>query len=100
MTKIWRRPPERTIEKQLPKRRAEQVRAAHHFGDLHDCVIDHDGELVSRNVVFPPDDEITKRNSPNGALRPGAMVDKLQRFAFRNAETPVHASRIFNRWDR
>ena len=95
MAKIWRRQLERAIEKQLTKSGTKQVRAAHDFGDLHGGVIDHDGELVSRNVVLPPDDEIAKFDSGNGPLRPGAPVEKLHCFAVRNAEPPVHTGRIF-----
>ena len=50
--------------------RAYLKHGQHGWAVGHDGVIDHDGELVSRNVVFPPDDEITKRDSRDGTLRP------------------------------
>ena len=94
MVKIWRRQLERAIEKQLTKSGAKQVRAAHDFGDLHGGVIDHNGELVGRNVVLPPDDKVAKFDSGNGPLQPRAPVEKLHCFAIRNAEPPVHTGRI------
>ena len=68
---------ERAIEEQLPERRAKQVGAAHHLGDPLGGVIDHDGELVGRHVVLSPDDEIAKVEAGDGALRTGALIEKL-----------------------
>jgi hypothetical protein len=88
------------IEQQLAEGRAEQIGAAHHLGDPLGGVIDHDGELVGRNVVLSPDDEIAKVEAGDGPLRPGALIEKLQRFFLGNAKTPGHASRIQGRGNR
>ena len=95
MAEFRRRQLQDAIEKQLAKSRAEQVRAAHDFGDPLGGVVDHDGELVGRNVVLSPNDEIAKVEAGDGPLQPGALVEKLHRFVLRNAKSPVHAGRIF-----
>jgi len=100
MAKIRRCPLQRTIEEQLPESGAEQISAANHFGDLHGGIVDHHGELVGRHVVFPPDDKIAKLNPGAGPLRAGALIEKLQCFAFRNAEPPVHTGRILRNRNR
>ena len=89
MTEFRRSQFQVTIKQQLAKSRAKQVRPAHDFGDLHGVVVDHDSELVSRNVVFPPDDEIAEFSPGDSGLRTGAAVDEVQYFAIRNAKTPV-----------
>ena len=94
MAKIRRRPLQRAIEEQLPKSGVEQIRAAHHLGDLHDGIVDDHGQLVGRHVVFPPDDKIAKLNPGDGPLLPGALIEKLKCFTLRNAEPPVLFGRI------
>ena len=88
------------IEQQLAEGRAEQIGAAHHLGDPLGSVIDHDGELVGRNVVLSPDDEITKVEAGHGALQPSAQIEKLQHFVLGNAKAPGDASRILCRRNR
>src|SRR5205814_3342425 len=45
-------------EKDLTRRRGEQIGAAHHVRDLLRCVVDNDGELIGVEAVGAPDDEI------------------------------------------
>lgn len=94
MTELRRPEFERAVKKKLPESRAQQIRSGNHFGDFHLGVIDHDGELIGRNVVLSPDDKIAKLDFSYGSLRPGALIVKLQCFAFRNTETPVRARRV------
>ena len=77
MIKFWRRRLERTIKKELPEGRMEEVRPAHHFSDLHFRVIDYDRELISRNIVFAPDDEIAKVNAGDSALWSERPIEEL-----------------------
>ena len=77
------------IDQQLPKRREQQIRAAHHFADLHRCVIRHDRQLISRHIVFSPDDEIAKIHAGDCELRSKAFIDELQRFPNRHAKAPI-----------
>lgn len=94
MTEFRRSQFQVTIKQQLTKSRAKQVRPAHDFGDLQGVVVDHDSELVSRNVVFSPDHEIAEFSPGASGLRTGAAVDEVQSFAFRHAKTPGHAGGI------
>ncbi len=49
---------EQALQQDLPRRRGEQIRAAHHVGDALLEVIHHDGELVGEQAVGAPHDEI------------------------------------------
>ena len=100
MTEFRRGQFQGAIEQQLAEGRAEQIGAAHHLGDPLGGVIDHDSELVGRNVVFSPDNEIAKIKAGDGPLQTGELVEKLQRFFFGNAKTPGHASRILYHGNR
>jgi hypothetical protein len=51
------RQPEGALQGQLPQRRLQQVRAAHHLGDALGGVVDHHGELVGPQAVSPADHE-------------------------------------------
>src|SRR6185369_16692780 len=53
-----RRESELTLQPDLPRRRCEQVGAAHDIGDSLKCIIDDDGELVGEQAVGALDDEI------------------------------------------
>jgi hypothetical protein len=77
MIKFRRRRLERTIKKELPEGGTEEVRPAHHFGDLHFRVIDYDRELISGNIVFAPDDEIAKVNAGGSALWSERLIEEL-----------------------
>ena len=100
MTEFRRGQLERAIEQQLPEGRAQQIGAAHHLGDALSSVIHGDGKLVGRDIVLSPDYEIAKVDAGDGVLSSGAVIEKLQRFTFRNAKTPVHPERIFRLWHR
>ena len=94
MTELRRGYFESAIQEQLPEGRAQKVGAAHHFGDAHGGVIHHDCELIGRDVVFAPYDEIAEVDARDRALRPGRSIKKLQGFALGNAKAPGHARGI------
>ncbi len=85
---------ESAIKEQLPEGRAQKVGTAHHFGNAHGGVIHHDCELIGRDVVFAPYNEIAKIEAGNRALRPGRSINKLQGFALGNAKAPGDARGI------
>ena len=100
MIKFRRHRLERTIKKELPEGGMEEVRAAHHLGDLHFAVIDYDSELISRNIVFAPDDEIAKVNAGDSALWSERPIEELQSFPLWHAGAPVHTGRFFRSRNR
>jgi hypothetical protein len=89
MIELGSRHPERSIQQQLPGCGREQIGAAHHFGDPHRRVVHHDGKLVSRNPIVPPDDEIAEVLARDELLRPALAVSERNPLAIRHAETPV-----------
>ena len=95
MTEFRRGQVQGAIEQQLPESRAKQIGSAHHFGDALGGVIHYHCELVSGNIVLSPNHEIAKVNAGDRVLRTGRLIEKLPRFPFRDAETPVHPGRIF-----
>ncbi len=100
MAKLRRWKSQRAIEEKLPKGGMKQVRATHQLGDLHGGVIDHDRELIGRDVVFSPDDEVAKVDARDRALRSGDLIEKLQRFFIWDTETPVRSGWIPGRRNR
>ena len=100
MTELRRGYFESAIKEQLLKGRAQKVGAAHHFGNAHGGVIHHDGELIGRDVVFTPYNEIAEIEAGNRALRPGRSINKLQSFALRNPKAPGYVRSILRRGNR
>jgi hypothetical protein len=80
---------QRAIDQQLPKCGEEQIRAANYFTDLHRRVIRNYRQLISRHVVFSPNNEIAEIPSGGRALRSKALIDELQRLRIRHTKTPV-----------
>ena len=89
MEECWRGAVESPVKEQLAGRGLEQVFAPDHLGDVHGGVIYYDRELIGRQVIVPPDDEISKIYS--GAIPLWAAVSILEpdHLAGRNAESPV-----------
>ena len=50
--------PQPAVEQRLPRRRRQQVVAAHHVGDALAGVVHDDGELVGGDAAPGPDDEV------------------------------------------
>ena len=46
-------------ELDLPRRRRQQVDAAHHFGDAHGEVVHHHGELVAVEAIAALEDDVS-----------------------------------------
>ena len=81
---------QRAINEQLPKGRGEQIFATHDLADLHGVVVDRDGELIGRDIVASPDDEITEVSTRHRALWSETQVDEADLFAVGYAESPIH----------
>ena len=84
-----RTPTQRLINQQLPKCGEKQIRAAHDFRDRHPRVIRNYRQLISRHVVFSPDNEIAEIVAGDGALCSKALIGELQCFRIRHAKAPV-----------
>lgn len=78
------------VEEDLAGGGTEEIGPAHHFGDLHGVVIDHDGELVGRGIILAPDHEVTEVFSGDELLCSLASVLERDGFAVGNAEAPVY----------
>ena len=89
MIKRRRRPTERAIQQQLPRRAHQQIRATHDFRDLHRGIIHHARELIRRHVIRAPHHEIPKIPSRNKLLRTEISVHETYRFAVRHAKPPA-----------
>ncbi len=92
---VIRRPqPERTEHQKLPSRRLQQVRAAHNFGDAHSCIVDHDRELICRDIIAAPYDEVSEIAPRDHPLRPEVQISERDLLAVAHAKPPVHACRL------
>ena len=67
----------RTIEKKLPRGGEQQVGAANDFRDLHGIVVHNHGQLVSRQVIMPPDDEVSEILASGELLRAEMAVGEV-----------------------
>jgi len=56
----WRLQPQRSEQKNLPRRRLQQIGPTHDFRDAHGGIVDNDGQLVGRHIVAPPNDKIAE----------------------------------------
>jgi len=67
----------------------EQVGSADDFGDLHGGVVDGDSELVGRNSVFAPDEEVAEVFAGGEGLVAEVFVFKCDCLVVRDLESPV-----------
>src|SRR5688572_2166915 len=84
------------VDEQLSRRRAQEIFAAHHFGDRHRDVVGDDGELVCRHVVFAPHDEVSEVDARGERLLAAADVGETNYFAVWYAKTPHDAGGTFD----
>ena len=86
--------PECAHQQQLPRCGLQQIRAPHDFRDHHRRVVDHDRELLSGNIVTPPDQKIAEITAHDIALPAQIQIRELNLLAVGNAKPPVHARRL------
>ena len=66
-------------EKQnLPRRRLQQIGPAHNFGDPHRSIVDHNRQLVGRNIIAPPHNEVPKIAPRHHPLRPQMQIGETR----------------------
>ncbi len=85
---------QRPKQKNLSRRGLQQIGPAHHFGDLHCGIIDHDSHLICRNIISPPHDEIAKIFSRDHQLLPEMQIAKTNLLPVGHAKPPVHSGRF------
>jgi len=91
---IRHRQPQRAKQQNLPSRRLQQIRPAHHFGDPHGRVVHHHRQLISRHIVAPPNNKIPKVAPRHEPLRPKMQIRKTNLFPIRHPKPPVHPRRF------
>src|SRR3954471_14556010 len=97
MKESWRPQPERLIKEKLPSRREKQVRAAHHFSDLHGSIIDNDGKLIARHAIVSPHHEITEIFAREKALLAKKLITEDNYLTIGNPEPPVRVATAIRR---
>jgi cytokinin riboside 5'-monophosphate phosphoribohydrolase len=78
-------------QQNLAEGRFNQIRAANDLGDGQISVVDGGGELVARQVILPPDEEVAEVSTRHGGLLTERLVDEIDRFAVGHPEAPVLA---------
>ncbi len=101
MIVIGRRQPQRAEQENLASRRLQQIRAPHNFADPHGGVIDHDRQLIRRDIVAAPDNEVSEIASGDHPLRAEVKIGEQDLLAIGNPKAPVHTGRFeLIVWDR
>src|SRR5437899_893201 len=92
MVKVRRPKTQGTIKQELAGGGREQILATHNLRDFHRRVVNHHRELISRNVVVPPNHKIAKILTGYEALRAAAAIHEADILAIRNVESPVDSA--------
>lgn len=77
------------VEQELAGGAHEQVGAANDFGDVHGNIVHDAGELIGRDIVVAPDDEVAEVFPGNELLRAEVGIVESDGLAIGNAKTPV-----------
>src|SRR5690242_20122812 len=77
---------QRAIKKNLSRRRNQQIRSTHDFRNLHRVIVGDDSQLIGRNAVVSPDEEIAKIFSRDKGMRSTTAVGERNCLAVWNAE--------------
>ena len=89
MVKRRRWKTERPVKEQLSGGRDQKVLAPDDLGDVHGRVIHHHRQLISRNVIVAPENEIPKVPAGDQMLRAHCHIGEFDGFAVRNPEAPA-----------
>ncbi len=91
MVKCRRWRAKRPEKQELAKGARDEVRTPHDLGDLHRRVVCSAGELVTRQIILSPNEEVTEVHARDRPLGPEATIAKLHGLSVRDTESPVHA---------
>ena len=76
MEEGWGRQLQRAVEEELAGGGEQQIGSAHNLRDAHGRVVRHDRELIGRNIVVAPDDEVAEVASSDECLWAEVAVDE------------------------
>ncbi len=89
----WPRQPERTLQKNLPSGRSQQIATADDFRDVHCCVVDNAGKLITWQSIFSPHNKIAEiraiSTSGPEALRPSLSINEANHLFVRHTKSIV-----------
>src|SRR5215471_20608064 len=85
------RKPERSVKKNLPCSGRQEVRTPHDFGNPHSRIVDDHGQLVSRNIIAPPNDEVSKITPSDQALWAEMHIGEANPLAVGHSKPPIHS---------
>jgi len=80
---------ERAQEQDLSERARDEVFAAHHLCNFHQCIVHRAGELVGGDAILSPDEEVTKVVSRDRQLVAKTPILENNGLVQVDAETPV-----------
>ena len=80
---------QRPIQKKLPGRRLQQVRTSDDFRDPHLRIVDHHGELVSRNIIAAPDQKVAEISPSHELLLSQVLIGESHCLSLKNTKPPV-----------
>lgn len=82
---------QRAIQQNLASGGFQQVGPADDFAYLHRGIIDYYRQLIRRNIIFSPDDEIAEIYTGHHSLWAQMQIGETDSFAIRDAKTPIHS---------
>ena len=96
MREARRRPPEGLVEKELPRRIGNVVLAPHHMSDLHQRIVDDDGEVVGGDAAGPQQHEVADDLGAERDLSANDVVEGKLPLPFRHAEADDGRFAVFD----
>lgn len=89
-------------QQKLSRRRLQQIGATHDLRDLHRRIVNHNRQLVRRDIIAAPDDEVTEVTPRDQPLWSEAQVIEANLLTVPDAKAPVNpGGRVrCRRWHR
>src|SRR5262249_52421566 len=84
-----RRVSECALEKDLPRRRLQEVSTTHDFSDLHGGIVHDAGKLVGGDLVAPPHQEIPEIAADDETLLPQRKIVEGDGLVIRDTKSPI-----------
>lgn len=91
--------PQRSKQKNLPRRRFQQIGPAHNFGDPHRGIVNNNRQLIGGNVIASPNNEVAKVLPGNQPLLAKMQIRKENFFTVWNPKPPIRVAKLRVRGD-